>query len=269
MPTPEEKMMEDLRAPLLKDWEQGKTFLISDNRIVLVFDTYNGVNSEDSLVGKVIRFEGVTTKATPGNDDEAVIVFSNGTDKLAYSTGKSMAVADTMISSMDLPMLIDLQLVDHARELLMGKKVWTRSQLWYDLNEDKIEGRKFVPIQINAVEPGNMIFPVKLTIKDENGNDAVLFMNIGKVGMESRTFQNLFSLSDPKERYADIREDVWKLIQRGKVKQGMTKLECKLALGNPDDVNAGHDWNSTIDIWQYTNGAFLRFQDGLLVDFRN
>ena len=50
---------------------------------------------------------------------------------------------------------------------------------------------------------------------------------------------------------------------------GMTKEECKLSLGNPTDVNSGHDWNSTIDFWQYPNGSYLRFQDGLLVSFRN
>ena len=49
----------------------------------------------------------------------------------------------------------------------------------------------------------------------------------------------------------------------------MTKEECKLSLGNPTDVNSGHDWNSTIDFWQYPNGSYLRFQDGLLVSFRN
>ena len=94
-------------------------------------------------------------------------------------------------------------------------------------------------------------------------------MNAGGAGNESRTFQNLFSLADPKIKFPGIQDEVWSLIQLGKVRPGMTKEECKLSLGNPSDVNSGHDWNSTIDLWQYTNGTFLRFQDGVLLDFRN
>lgn len=267
-PTAEEKLMDDLRAPVLSTWEKGKRFLISDNRVQLVFDSYPMGASGDSLAGKIIEFEGVTSKATPGGSDEAVIVFRNGADKLYYSTGKTPDMAMNTVSSMDVPMVIDLDLVALAGDLLTGRKVWTRSQLWYDANEEKIEGRKFVPVDILKVEPGGMVFPLKITIRDENGNIALMFMNVGKVGMESRTFQTLFSLTDPKDKYPGIQADVWKLIQQGRVRPGMTKDECKLSLGNPDDVNSGHDWNSTIDLWQYSNGRFLRFQDGLLVDYK-
>ena len=47
---------------------------------------------------------------------------------------------------------------------------------------------------------------------------------------------------------------VWEMICAGKVREGMTKEECRLSLGNPDDVDSGHDWNSTLDIWRYENG---------------
>lgn len=268
MPTAEELLMEDLKAPALQDWEKGKRFLICDQRVALVFDNDSGALLNDSLVGNVIEYEGVMTKATPGSSDEAVLVFGNKGRHLYYSTGKTLEDVGSSLSSMDVPMVLDLDMVDRSRNLLVGRKVWTRSQLWYDKNEDKIQGRKFVPVVIKEVEPGNVVFPLRLTLTDDKGNDVVMFMNVGKGGMESRSFKNLFSLTDPKDRYPNIQKDVWELIQQGKVKLGMTKDECKLALGNPDDVVAGHDWNSTIDIWQYTNGAFLRFADGLLVDFK-
>ena len=87
-------------------------------------------------------------------------------------------------------------------------------------------------------------------------------------GLESRTFADLFFVADPKIRHSSIRPEIWELICEGKVKSGMTKEECKLALGNPDDVATGHDWNQTIDIWNYKNGMYLQFQDGLLTKFR-
>ncbi len=267
--SPEEKLMEDVKAPMLSEWKEGKKFLVSDNRASLVFDPYSMINDQEELGGKIIEYAGVTLKATPGGADEAVIVFKNGSGSLQYSTGKNTNDAATSISSMDVPMLIDLELVDKVKDLLVGRKVWTRSQLWYDRNENKIDGRKFVPVEIVDVNPGTMVFPLKVYLIDENGKPAMMYMNAGTAGIESRTFQNLFSLTDPKDRYPSIHEDVWELIQRGQVRLGMTKEECKLALGNPSDVNSGHDWNSTIDFWQYPNGSYLRFQDGLLVAFRN
>lgn len=268
-PTPEEKLMEDLRSQVLSEWSKGKRFLVSDNRVSVVFDPYSVNPDEGDLAGKVIEYEGVATKTTPGGADEAVIVFKDGSRILQYSTGKTPEVAATSISGMDVPMLIDLDLVEKARKILLGKKVWTRSQLWYDTDENKIDGRKFVAVDITDITPGTMVFPLKISIIDEKGNPAVMYMNAGGAGNESRTFQNLFSLTDPKIKFPGIQDEVWSLIQQGKVRPGMTKEECKLSLGNPSDVNSGHDWNSTIDLWQYTNGTFLRFQDGVLVDFRN
>lgn len=268
-PTAEEMLMEGLQAPKLDKWREGKMFLVSDKRASLVFDPSSSVPEGDDLSGRVIEYAGLTSKTTPGGGDEAVMIFKAGDMILQYSTGKTPVLALESISSMDVPMLIDLDLVDKARDILLGRKVWTRSQLWYDQNDNKIDGRKFVPVEITDVSPGTMVFPLKISIKDETGAPAVMFMNAGNAGMESRTFQNIFSLTDPKDRYPDVRDEVWSLVQRGKVRLGMTKDECKLSLGNPAEVNSGHDWNSIMDIWRYANGAFLRFQDGLLVDFRN
>ena len=48
----------------------------------------------------------------------------------------------------------------------------------------------------------------------------------------------------------------------------MTKQECRLALGAPAQAESGRDFSKTIDIWTYANGIYLRFEDGILVDFR-
>lgn len=266
--TPEELLMGGIHIPTLNEWQKGKPFLVADERIALVFDPFNVGMPLDSLVGKTIEYAGVALKPTPGGSDEAVIVFLYNGKQLTYSTGKSLQNAETSITSMDVPMTIDPQIVEDARNLLKGKKVWTKSKLWYDVEENKIDGRKFVPVTITDIIPGSIVFPLKVFIKDENGEDAVMFMNIGTIGIESRTFQNLFSLTDPKSRYPHIQPEMWEAICNGKVRIGMTKDECKLALGNPTDVNSGHDWNSTLDYWQYSDGTFLRFQDGLLVSFR-
>lgn len=264
----EEIFLKDLIPDNLNKWELGKKFIVSDQRASLIFES--AVNGVIPVLneGDTIFYFGVKNKLTPAGSDELIIVFSKGQQLFNLPTGKSPDVAYKSLSSMDFPMLIDLNLVDEYRTKLQGKRLWTRSQLWYDDNGNKITGLKFVPVVIDGVTPGNMIFPLKISISDEENNSAVLFMNIRNTGIESRNFANLFYLSDPKSRYPNILPEVWSIIQQGKLAVGMTKDECKISIGNPSDVNAGHDWNSTIEIWQYSDGTLLQFENGLLVNFK-
>lgn len=120
--------------------------------------------------------------------------------------------------------------------------------------------------------PGDMVFPLAVHFHDASSRPAMLLMNLPEAsgsGVESRSFRNLFTLSDPKEKYPSILPEIWDAICDGHVRNGMTKDECRLAIGNPADSQSGHDWNSTIDIWSYPDGTFLRFQDGILVDRHN
>ncbi len=266
--TEEDLFMADLQAPLLNKWSRGKRFLVTDERAALVFEGINNLDSAN-LAGKIIEYLGVEEKINPAGKKEAVIVFQTGKNLLRFPTDKSFEDASTSVSSMDVPMIIDLDLVSNASDYLRGKKLWTRTRLWYDEEGAKLDGRQFVPVKIIDVYPGTMIFPLKLHLMDEEGNSFVLYMNLKKSGKESRTFASLFTLSDPKQKYTFVQPEHWQLIERGLVCNGMTKEECKLSIGLPSDVNSGHDWNSTIEFWQYPNGTFLRFEDGILIGFRN
>ena len=266
-PTPEEKLLADIEPVKLRDWQPGKCFLVADKRVALVFDAATVGPEDENLEGVVLEYAGTASKPTPGGLDELVVLFRHGNRVYRYSTGKGAATG--VLTSGDVPMLIDMDIVARVDSLLKGRKVWTLSQLWYDRAGNKLRGRKFVPVTIDSVVPGTMVFPLRIDVTDSAGQKAMFYMNVSNAGIESRTFRNLFSLSDPHDKYPTIDPEEWELIKDGKVRLGMTKDECKLSLGNPSDVDSVHDWNSTIDFWQYSNGTFLRFSDGLLVDFRN
>lgn len=265
----EEVFISSISPDTLKSWKSGKRFLISDNRASRVFETNpGGTLKNDSIKGKIIKFNSFSTRITPGGTNQLIISFTDGINSYDYPTGKSKEEALKNITSLDIPMILDLDLVEQFNEKLMGKTFWTRSRLWYDKDGEKISGQKFVPVTISKVSPGDMLYYMHLFITDENGKEALLYMNPANKGMESRTFSNLFYISDPRLQHPGIQDNVWELICKGRVTAGMTKEECKLALGNPDDVSSGHDWNQTVDIWNYKNGIFLQFQDGLLTKFR-
>lgn len=265
-PSPEDEIMMDLQPPLLSDWEKGKRFLVSDDKASLIFEPT--VRSNNTVKkGDIIKYEGFKLRQAPGGEAKMSILFSDGSAQYEYFSGRTAEGAQRL-SSLDIPLTIDLDLVAKARTRLNTKKVWTRSPIWYDDQGEKIIGRQFVPVTIVDVIVGDHLFPLHVLISDENGNPAYLYMNFNNSGLESRSFRYVFYLTDPRLKHPGIQDEVWDLICNRRVKEGMTKEECKLSLGNPADVNSGHDWNQTVDLWHYENGAFLEFQDGLLIGFR-
>lgn len=267
LPIAEELMMNGIVPAPLSSWKKGeKQFIISDNKGAIVFGLGNGESG--NIAGDTIIYKGVSVKRSPGGVEMGVLHFSDKGRELRYDTGRSMAQAQTHLTGLDIPMVIDLDVVRTVDSLLRGRQVWILSDLRYSDSGERMKGDKFVPVEIERVVPGDAVFPLILKVKsgDEHFN---VYMNLKYSGVESRTFGTLFSLTDPKLKYPNILPEVWKLIQEGKVRNGMTKEECRLSLGNPIEVTAGHNWSSTLDYWQYANGMFLRFEDGLLLMFRN
>ena len=269
-PTPEEIFFKGVRPEPLSNWKKGKNFMAADNKALLIFDQQGLPTDPDSanIGGTIIRFEGIIPKYELDGTQTASIIFSSEGKQLRYNTGKLLSVADSQIMSDQIPMLIDLDMIDEAKKLLQGNKFWIKSPLWYDKNGKRIPGRKFVEVNIDDVRPGDLSFPLKIGFTDDKGAHAWIFMSYGNSGIETRLFQNLFFLTDLRKKYPAISDDVWDAICEGNVMTGMTKEECKLSLGNPDDVNRGHDYSQTLDLWLYSNGTALWFEDGVLTRFR-
>ena len=269
-PTPEERFMAQIEAFPLEKWETGKDFIVSDDKALLVIVPQSGLIpvAPDSIKGKIFEFAGIESKINAAGIPTISIVFTDGIYIYSYDTGKEFDDAMANIKSDQIPMLIDLEMVAQARGLLVGKKLWTRTNLWYDKDGNRIDGKKFVEVTIKDIQPGDMVFPLRVQILTEDDETAYLYMNYGNADNESRSFNNLFSLSDIKKHYPNIDSETWNFISSGKLKEGMTKEEVKLAIGNPTNASSGHDYSQTLDIWNYDNGKALWFEDGRLVRFR-
>ncbi|MCH5226163.1 MAG: hypothetical protein J1D77_09185 [Muribaculaceae bacterium] len=269
-PSPEELFMKDLVAQPLKDWTNGKRFIAADDKALLVIVPQSGILpvAPDSVKGKVLEFIGVESKINAAGQINVGLQFTDHLYLYVYDTGKEFDYAMENLFSDQVPMLIDSDMVVQARNLLRGHKFWTRSPLWYDEEGNRIDGRKFVEVTVTDVEPGNLVFPLRLKILTPENQEVYMFMNYGNADNESRSFHNIFSLSDPRRHYPSIDDETWDHITRSRVKEGMTKEEVRLSLGNPSDSNTGHDYSQTLDIWSYENGRVLWFEDGRLVRIR-
>lgn len=270
-PTDEEVFARQFASQRLDTWRPGKQFLVVDQKARLIYD-FDGLRATDSVTGRILSFETMELLPDPGGRDVVAIRFRDGSGRVRYRTSLSAEKGVADISGLDMPMVVDLDLVALADSLMRGKTLWVRSRLWYDDNANPYDGRKFVAVTISRVRPGNAVFPLIVDFVDDKGAAAHVYMNVkGETGLgaESRTFPTLFSLTDPKTSYPSIQPEIWDNIRNGKVAVGMTKDECKLALGNPTDVDTGHTWGNLVEIWGYKDGKFLYFEDGRLANFRN
>lgn len=263
-PTEEERYLDDMQPSPLREWKQGKRFLVTDEKFQLVVER----NSSNPVAkGDTITYVGIEKRQSPGGEESSAIVFDSSAGKLTYPIDKTPERASDEITSLQLPMMIELDMVENVKRKLHGNELWTRSALWYDEEMKYQKGGKYVRVLIEDVEPGNTFFPLLVKFKDDEGTTGSYLMNIGNSGTDSRSFSRLFYLSDPRNNYKHISDENWAAIQKEEVRLGMTKEECRLSKGNPMDTNSGHSYSSTMEIWKYSDGTILRFVDGQLISF--
>lgn len=273
-PSPESLLADSLKSEPLSSWHPGKKFFITDDKILLLCALPVPSDSLHSVKGRIWEYEGVAPVYGAGDEPSVSVKFKSQSpdrevpEEYRLNTRHDLASIRKM-TGLDIPMAIDLDMVRLADSLLTGRKVWTKSRLRYSPEGNAVQGFKFEPVTISRVTAGNSLFPLVVEFDSHLTGNSFCYMGIRSAsGTESRTFPDLFLLSDPKERYKNISEKAWDAICSGKLVAGMTKEECRLAMGTPSDVSSGHDWNATYDLWKYPDGSFLRFEDGLLVSFR-
>lgn len=262
-PRPEDKLLSSVKGTPHTDWESGKKFIVTGDRGNVLFDPRHVESGNYSIEkGDTLRFIKAGKSRLPDGNTSVSIEFQRGPDVFLYVP---QAKNSEIIMSDEIPGLADPNEIDEIASILVGKTLWTRSPLWVDEKDQRIEGRKFDRVTIESVEAGSMIFPVKIGFITPEGTHARIYMSMGRNSAnDSRSFASLFSMSDPKTNYPDISDQNWNAIKAGNVIQGMTKDECRLAKGNPIDVNEGTDYSHSHSIWTFSDGSMLHFVDGHL-----
>lgn len=264
----EETFLDSVVGIPLKEWKRGKRFVAPSSRSLLIFMPSDLQLEEDTVSDAIIFcFEGIEEGRALSGESHAYIVFEADNHKYRYDAGQR-DVALNNVNSESIPLLIDLDMVESTNNLMKGRHLFTRSSLWYDSSGNRIQGRKFVEVEIDSVVYGDMVFPLRVYFHEMSGHPSYVYMNYRANGKESRGFSNLFYLTDPKLKYGNISDEVWENIRNGKIKNGMTKQECKLSIGNPAEVESGHDYNNIYDLWIYPDGTTVRFIDGVVVSYR-
>ena len=261
----------DVYKDSLAAWKQGKRFWVADDQVKQMLLHTEGYDKDTlHLAGHILSFSSLVASGMYMDDSRKVdILFhdeATGTP-LVYRYGKTVAESH---SGFSLPMLIDLDMVKYVADKLVGNEYFIRTPIWYDRKSEQMkDGRHFIKVRIDSVLPGNAVLPLRVLFTTVDTRErAMVWMNNNASTMLGRDFDALFAAADPRAAYPTITDANWERITRGQVVEGMTKEECRLALGSPKRINERPDQAGMREYWYYDGGAYLYFVDGLLSQFR-
>lgn len=259
--TPEQRFIADVGVIPFAQWRKGKRFYVTDDKIALAFGA--SAYGVDGLKGQMIIYAGFDSVPDVAGSNATVLYFdTDAGHKLRYRIDSPVG-AILSRASVDIPFAIDLDVVAWVHELLATKRLFILTSSWFGDDGNVMSGRKFVPVTINHVIPGNSVYPLKVCFTDENGEKAAVYMSLGASRQATRNFDTLFSFSDPRLNYPDISDENWKNIISGRVALEMTRGECRLALGAPKEIERRPGYSGLLERWIYPDGAYLVFEDGV------
>lgn len=267
--TPEDTFLAHVADECLGEWKPGKRFRITNDKIRLIFGAT--ASPYDSLGGKTLIFKNVKESPSIVGTSVTDISFVTESDPnrtFVYRINRPLAKVMEQ-ESLSIPFTIQETLVDNARALMDGQEYYVLTRTWRDDNDNSINGRQFVRIKVDSVTPGNDVYPIKISFKDDLGTSARIFLHPGSRRHTPRSFPALFSFTNPRLKYPLILDAVWDKIIEGRVMPDMTREECRLALGSPNEVDRGVTNSYFREIWLYENGIYLVFEDGLLKTYRH
>lgn len=250
-------------------WEIGRKFFVVDNNINRILTPTNTYDLDTlKLFGKELVYIGYNESSILDNEPKVNLKFTDGVNKYQYSTGKTLDTIKRMKLMLSVPFLVDIVLIDEYKKAVVGKEFYIKSSIWYNETGEMIPGKKYVKVRITDVSPGDKVFPLRLAFTTDDGKHANVFMSTKQSSVHNRLFDNLFSEKDIRINYPTISDENWQHIINGSVALDMTKNECLLSLGTPNDIQERPTYDGLQEYWFYSDGMYLIFFDGLLKQFR-
>lgn len=265
----EQQFLSDIKSTPPSEWKPGKRFYITDPKIRLVLGSTAPMDTS-KLKGHDLTFKGIERMRSVTGEDMAVVRFATDMgQEVTFDT--NTAYEDLMHRDyLDIPFTVDHDMIASVGERMKGSTYYITTPRWQDRTSGKWEqGLRHVPVEILGVEPGTSVYPIKVVFRTKDSDRTLcVLMTIGNKRTSTQNFDTLFAFENPRVKYPTIEDDTWQLIMNSKVKRGMTKEECRLALGSPDTRGQIPTTAGMMEYWSYAEGIYLLFEDGYLSNVR-
>ena len=253
----EQEMAESFTPEKYAGWKPGKRFFVTDPKVAWALRGAAGIQRGDTL--EILCFsEGIDITGAPTRE----IAMRN----LRMPSDTIVCVAPEVGKTeyYRIPFLIEESVIDTMRRALVGNTYYLKSALWYSDDGNTVRGRKFIPVKITGVMPFSDDYAAMVSIVDEsNGATSGVLMS-QNVGSPTRSFDTLFSITDPRRNYPETTDANWEAIRNSRVNDGMTRREVTAALGVPASIDRGVNQSAAYERWTYSDGISLLFVDGIL-----
>lgn len=250
-------------------WQPGKKFYVADPKASIVFSSQADMSG---IAGQEVALHAIrpVTSVTGEEVTEIEFVTPSG-ESLFYRDNLPYAdVADR--KQLEVPFTIEMSIVDDVRKQIDGKKYFIVTPHWYSADGSQaVNGLRYVQAEVVGVAPGNAIYPVRVVFHPLDGQPDELYslyMTVGNSRTSTRNFFTLFTFKNPRDQYPRMDDETWDLITHSRVKLGMTRDECRLALGAPQTVGQRPTTAGMVEYWSYSDGVYLLFEEGYLSYFR-
>ena len=184
----------------LCDWQPGMKFMVMPEKYDLIVKTFTDASSGKEVSSMSLRHQIMVYQGhSVSSEGHARINFQcQGNGKTYYYEVPNGSFDDYCYSKTGVPTLAYLGDVDIAREKLIGKKLLTKTTVYYVDTDYDSDGSQAVKVPLNkevtvrSVGVGTRNFPVKIIVEDEKGNE--FFQNVAisrtNSGMRDEEFTN-------------------------------------------------------------------------------
>ena len=267
--TPEQLFLSEVKPLPPAQWREGKRFFVTDDKISIIFQSQ--LSSIDSLTGKDLVFNRFETVPSVTGTGATVVVFTSpGFDnELRYRVNFPVEDINSR-DRLEIPFSVERYVVEKVDSAMRGNEYYISTPKWFATDDNHaVNGRRHIPVRITRVEPGTYIYPLRVffTPSDREG-EFWIPMTIGDDRAATRNFSTVFNFENPRKRYPNITDETWALITNSRVAAGMTRDECRLALGAPNNYRTLPVYNAIVEQWSYDDGLYLIFEDGILTRYR-
>lgn len=282
--TKEEKFVsENFPFIHMADWKPGMRFMVEPDKYAdqgsrseLKLSRYkkSGSNATGPLqkdyqgkIFTVVNLEERKVSCPIGRCTRTYVILECEGTKFEYEFIGSLEEMRQSESFASIDKLIYLDEIDKARELLINKNLY--------LLKDPLSTHQtqLIPVTITNIGIGTTILsgPIKIIYTTESGKEYSIEVKLSGTNVYSkagRTFQDIFAYENPRNSYPDISDEIWGLIQNGKLKIGMTEKECELSWGKPEKINVTVSDSGRQQQWVYST-CYLYFESGRLTTIQN
>lgn len=180
--------------------------------------------------------------------------------------------------------MTSVAVLDYARAKYLNKTLWTVNGVLstYDEAEDKsgyLHVRRYSPVRVREIVASNGSgnrAPVRFVLESEDGKRGFVDVALGGMNVDpviaiEHPLDNALLSNDPRREYS-WSDDIWSLIEAGKVRLGMSEKQVLLSLGRPNRINRTHTAAGVSEQWvygRYSEYQYIYLTDGILTAVQN